>query len=63
MKSSVSKENIECSQWLRGLAILDLSENEQFRETVFDCSYEAQVEYFKQKKLSKISWHCTFQLV
>ena len=56
MKSSVPKENIECScrQWLRGHAIFDLSKNEQFRETVFVCLYEApQVEYFHQNKLSK----------
>ena len=25
---------------------------------VFACSYGAQVEYFKQKKWSKISWNC-----
>ena len=27
-----------------------LRENEKVRETVFACSYGAQVEYFKQKK-------------
>ena len=37
-------------------AIEYLRENEKVRETVFACSYGAQVESFKQiKKLSKIS--------
>ena len=30
-----------------------LRENEKFRETVFACSYEAQVEFFDQKKCQK----------
>ena len=38
-----------------------LRENENFRDTVFVCSYGAQVESFKPKKWSKISWHCPFK--
>ena len=42
-------------------AIEYLRENETFRKTVFACSYGAQVEYIrKEKKWSKISWHCPF---
>ena len=36
-------------------AIEYLRENEKFRETVFACSYGAQVVTFKQKKWTKIS--------
>ena len=32
-----------------------LRENEKFRETVFACSYGAQVKFVKPKKASKIS--------
>ena len=35
-----------------------LREDEKFRETVFACSYGAQVESFKPRKWSKILWHC-----
>ena len=30
-------------------------------QAIFACSYGAQVESFRQKKLSKISWHCPFK--
>ena len=46
------------SRWLNGhtfLQILYLRKNEKVHETVF--AYRAQVESFKQKKLS---WHCPF---
>ena len=33
----------------------DLRENEKVRETVFVCSYEAQIESFKQKNLVILS--------
>ena len=39
-----------------------LFENEKVRETVFACSYVAQVESWNKKKLSKISWHCFFKV-
>ena len=42
-------------------AIKYLSKNEKVRETVFACSYGAQIESFKQKNWSKISWHCPFK--
>ena len=35
-----------------------LRENEKVRKTVFACSYGVQVEYFKQKIMGEISWHC-----
>ena len=41
MKTFVSKK----------IAIEYLGENENFRETVFACSYGAQVESFKPKKM------------
>ena len=31
-----------------------LQENKKFRKTVFACSYGAQVEFFEEKKMSKI---------
>ena len=42
-------------------AIEYLRENDKFCETVFVCSYGAQVEFFKAKKWSEISWHCFFK--
>ena len=45
MKTSVSKK----------IAIEYLGENENFRETVFACSYGAQVESFKPKNGRKSS--------
>ena len=43
-------------------AIEYLLENETFRETVFACSYCAQEEFLFIKRVSKISWHCPFNL-
>ena len=38
-----------------------LHKNEKIRETVFACSYEAQVKFFDPKKVSKIFWHYPFK--
>ena len=44
--------------WFSNFAIKTniFQKNEKVRKTVFDCSFGAQVESFKQKKRSKISW-------
>ena len=39
-------------------AMENLRDNENVLEIIFVCSYWDQAEYFKQKKLFKISWHC-----
>ena len=36
----------------------NLHKNKKLCETIFACSFEAQVESFKQQK---ISWHCPFK--
>ena len=58
MKISLSKEKAGvrvvvdyADTKFSNVAIDYLRENEKFRETVFACSYGAQVEYFKPKKL------------
>ena len=64
MKTSVSNEKSACrrSRWLRGHTLLSnfFAKTKKF-ETVFACSYGAQVEYLG-KKCSKISWHCPFKV-
>ena len=47
--------------WFSNFAIEYLCENETVRETVYACSYGAQVESVQQTKIwSKISWYCPF---
>ena len=60
----VSAMSCPCSRWLRGHTFLRISsrENERVYETVFVCSYGAQVESYKQK-WSKISRHCPVKAV
>ena len=79
MKTSESKENVcvrvvidYVDMWFSNFAIEYLCENEKDRNTIFACSYGAQVESFKQKlncqksrdtvplTLLSLSSYCTF---
>ena len=62
MKTSISKEKFACQpvvvdymdmQFLN-FANEYLRENETFRETVFACSYGAQVEFFEEKSVDNL---------